>query len=702
MVDDRQGRHSSSFGDAIEPVDFSPPPPPERQWRFRLRAWHLLSAGFLLLATAAAWFVLTAKSVYVQVEPLTAEINIEGGTAIRIGERYLMRSGDYRVRLQETGYFDLEALLEVGEPAAQTHSFELEPRPGIITISSLDQNGSPLRGIRVRIDGVDAGTTPLEDLSLAPGDYEISLLGERYLTQTQNLSVAGRLQEQSLKMHLDPAWAEVSFTTQPSGAEVIVNGEELGVTPLRAELLQGANDVTLKLPGYKAWQDDLVIRAGEHLDLPPIELEASDGLVFIRSTPGNANVTINGEFRGQTPLEVALAPDQEHEISLFRTGFRTTVRRLQTRPDEERDLTIPLDPVTTPVRVLADPPDAQLYVDGELVGPADQTVDLLAASQRIEIRKDGYVPYISNFTSRPGLDQEIRVSLKTEEEARLEAIEPEITTVAGQVLKLFYPHEFTMGASRREPGRRANEPLRDIIMEKPFYISLRPITNAQYRRFDDEHMSGSVQGQTLDRPNQPVVSVTWLDAARYSNWLSEQENLTPFYIIDGDEVTGINADSTGYRLPTEAEWEWVARTDGDGNIQRYAWGEQWPPPEGSGNFADVSTRNFLGQYLRDYDDGHVATSNVGSFPANANGIYDLAGNVSEWVHDYYGAVSGLSSAREIDPIGPDDGRYRTVKGSSWMHGSMTELRFSYRDFAEEPRNDLGFRVARYLGGIGND
>ncbi len=665
--------------------------------RLRLSLLSVFVVCFLTVAAAAAWFVLTARSVYVQLTPMTASVEISGGLAVRIGERYLMRPGEYVLHMQGEGYYDKESVLHVGEDAAQTHVRELNPRPGRVSFASMGVDGEMLDGARIQVDGVDIGSTPLSGIELAPGDYQITVVADRYLPWRDTVTVAGRLIEQALDVTLEPAWADVSFATEPPGADVIVNGELIGFTPMRAELLQGASDVTLKLAGYKAWQDDLVVTAGEDITLPPVALEAADGLVFIRSVPGNANVTVNGEFAGQTPLEIALAPEQTHEISLFRTGYQTAVRQFRARPEEERDLTITLDPVTTPVRIVAEPADADLYVDGQFKGQANQVVELLAASQRVEIRKAGYVPYTTVFTSRPGLDQEIRVQLRTEEEARLEAIEPEITTVAGQRLKLFYPHAFTMGASRREPGRRANEILRDVVLEKPFYISLHPVTNAQYRRFDEDHMPGSVQGTTLGRPNQPVVEVTWLDAARYSNWLSEQESLTPFYVIEDDEVVGINADSNGYRLPTEAEWEWAARTDGNGNITRFTWGDDWPPPEGAGNFADVSTRNFLGQYLRGYDDGHVATSNVGQFPPNANGLYDMAGNVAEWVHDIYGAVSGLSFTREVDPLGPDDGRYRVIRGSSWANGSMTELRLSYRDFGEDPRNDLGFRVARYLG-----
>ena len=253
-----------------------------------------------------------------------------------------------------------------------------------------------------------------------------------------------------------------------------------------------------------------------------------------------------------------------------------------------------------------------------------------------------------------------------------------------------------MGASRREAGRRANEDLREVRLERPFYLSPHEVTNAQFKRFRPEHSSGVVQGRTLDLDNQPVVQVSWTDAALYTNWLSEQEGLELYYRVEGDEVVGFNPDANGYRLPTEAEWEWAARTDGNGNILRYPWGIELPPPAGAGNFADVSVSSFMGQYLPGYDDTFLGSAPVGQFPVNARGMYDMAGNVSEWVHDFYGTQISLGNSVEVDPHGPESGAYHTIKGSSWAHSTITELRLSYRDFSDAARNDLGFRIARYL------
>ncbi|MDP3516848.1 MAG: PEGA domain-containing protein, partial [Pseudohongiella sp.] len=431
--------------DSITPVDFSPPPPPQKRIKLAVRWYHFVIGAAVLLVSLPAWFVLTARSVFIEVNPPDAMVDIVSGIAVQVGPRYLMRSGDYQVQVSAPGYFETRVDIRVGTEQAQTHPVELQPRPGLVSVQVLGEDGVPITGARVLLDGVDLGISPLTDVEIPPGTYNLQVQQQRYLDFANSIDVAGRLQQQSIDVALSPAWASVSFNTLPVGADIIANGEVLGVTPAQIELLQGAYDITLKRSGYKAWQDDLQVSAGADILVPDVTLEAADGLVFIRSIPGNANVTINGEFRGQTPLEVSLPPDQAHDVRLFRTGFNTAARTIRTTAEQGQDITVALDPVTSLVRVIAEPADAELYVDGELKGAANQTLELIAATQRIEIRKEGFVAYATNFTSRPGLDQEIRVQLKTEEQARQDSIQPVITSAGGQTLQLFYPYPYTMG-----------------------------------------------------------------------------------------------------------------------------------------------------------------------------------------------------------------------------------------------------------------
>ena len=690
--------------DPIEAIDFQPATDTPRRRFYQFRWAHAFLSVFGLGALLAAWFVLSARSVLIEVNPITADIAVSEGFALRVGGRYLMRKGEFTVEVSNAGFHDETVELLISADASQTHPIEMRKLPGIVSVTTFAtalSSAAALADVRVLIDGVDGGASPLTGLDVEPGSHEITLQRERYLSATEQIEIEGRRVEQAFEFTLAPAWATVTLTTSPSGAELLVDGEAVGVTPVNAEILQGRRNVMLKLAGYKAWSETLVLDAGASLVVPRVELEPADGLVFIRSEPSGASVTIGGEFKGLTPLEVALAPNVNHAITFFKNGFQAQDTGLVTQPNEARELAVTLAPVLTDVTVTTTPSDAELFIDGVSRGNANQTLALMAVSQRLEIRREGYVPYVSELTPRRGLQQEVRVDLVSLEQARIAAIEPLIVNPAGQRMLLLTPDRFTMGASRREAGRRPNEVLRDIALERQFYLSTTEVTNAHYRRFDAEHNSGTSNGMTLNNESQPAVRVTWQQAALYSNWLSEQEGIQPFYLVEPDEggkarVTGSDPASHGYRLPTEAEWAWAARRDGQAptGLRKYAWQGELPPPAVVANIADVSAQAFLGDIVFDYNDRFPVTAPVGSFDPSQRGFYDLAGNVAEWVHDYYGSIG--SPGIERDPFGPDSGQFRVIRGSSWAHGSVTELRLSFRDFGEEPRDDVGFRVARYL------
>jgi formylglycine-generating enzyme required for sulfatase activity len=250
-----------------------------------------------------------------------------------------------------------------------------------------------------------------------------------------------------------------------------------------------------------------------------------------------------------------------------------------------------------------------------------------------------------------------------------------------------------MGSPRREAGRRANEAQRPVRLERRFYLSPHEVTNAEFRQFRPSHRSGYVVQSTLELDRQPVVNVSWQDAAAYANWLSAQDGLEPAYVQQGGRLVPVVPATNGYRMPTEAEWEWVARWSG-GAPRKYPWGDALPVPPGAGNFADRTAQPLVAQVLADYDDGHAATAPVGSFAANPLGFHDMGGNVAEWTHDLY-TVQPPATAVAVDPAAGGAGAVHVIRGSSWQHSGVTELRSAYRDYGDGKRNDLGFRIARY-------
>jgi formylglycine-generating enzyme required for sulfatase activity len=134
---------------------------------------------------------------------------------------------------------------------------------------------------------------------------------------------------------------------------------------------------------------------------------------------------------------------------------------------------------------------------------------------------------------------------------------------------------------------------------------------------------------------------------------------------------------------------------GRAETARYPWTGDFPPTQVVANFADARIADTLTQTVPGYDDGYRVSAPVGGFAAYPPGFYDLAGNVAEWMTDYYAVYPGQGDRLVKDPLGPVQGEHHVVRGSSWRHGNITELRLSYRDYSREPRSDLGFRLARY-------
>ena len=298
------------------------------------------------------------------------------------------------------------------------------------------------------------------------------------------------------------------------------------------------------------------------------------------------------------------------------------------------------------------------------------------------------------MTPRPGLLESVHYVLRSAVEQQALRFAATIRTAAGQTLKLLPQGRFRAGSPRREPGRRSNENERTVELRRPVYLALRTVTNQEYRASKQDHLTGAFQQETLDLDSLPVANVSWSDAAEYCNWLSARDGLPAAYVQQGGRLLLASPATTGYRLPTEAEWEYAARWNGAANDRKYPWGDSLPIPPQAGNFADRKAVYLTTPILADYDDGFRVAAPVGSFAPNPLGFYDLGGNVLEWVSDFY-TVYTDSGATLLDPTGPASGELHVLRGSSWLTGSVSELRLAWRDSGSSGRPNLGFRIARY-------
>ncbi len=244
---------------------------------------------------------------------------------------------------------------------------------------------------------------------------------------------------------------------------------------------------------------------------------------------------------------------------------------------------------------------------------------------------------------------------------------------------------FEMGSPATEAWRSDDETQHTVTVGD-FYMSIYELTQKEYREITGENPS-SFSGDEL-----PVESISWLDAICYCNARSEKENLTPAYTIDGQSVTW-NRSANGYRLPTEAEWEYACRAG-------------TTTPFNTENSISAEEANYYGHYPYEIEDHYFSqgslstkpgeyrqtTVTVNSFSPNKWGLYNMHGNVGEWVWDYYGTYS---SEAQSDPVGAENGTLRVYRGGGW-NDFAKNMRSAYRATLEQNKGsfNIGIRLVR--------
>jgi formylglycine-generating enzyme required for sulfatase activity len=321
-------------------------------------------------------------------------------------------------------------------------------------------------------------------------------------------------------------------------------------------------------------------------------------------------------------------------------------------------------------------------LEGDADADADGKVDLDELSAFTKKRVFRFVDTTYGREQTPELDNRTRGSVAIVDRSRVEVrdippprppAEKVITNSIGMKLTLIPAGEFLMGSPDSDTDAGTTEkPQHRVRITRPFYLGVHEVTQGQYRAVTGQDPSSFKGSDDL-----PVEKVSWHDAIAFCNTLSEREGLKPYYQFG----TGAKSGGDGYRLPTEAEWEYACRA---GTTKRYS-------------FGDDAAR--LGEY--DWFDGNSQqkTHAVGQKRPNAFGLYDMHGNVWEWCWDGYQA-NYYKEAPEADPSGPLQASARVIRGGSWIRNPR-DCRSAFRDrFTPGNRfSDLGFRLARVQSAI---
>jgi formylglycine-generating enzyme required for sulfatase activity len=486
----------------------------------------------------------------------------------------------YKLQIKSPGYDPLETTLDLNSGDAvepplfrlvrSKGGLEVESRPNAVKFSLRAEDGKVVR------DAV----TPFTFSDLPTGKYFITATrGDWEMHDTIEV-------QRGNTAHKVFAFVEapVMVTSEPSGAQISVDGQPRGQAPVRLQLSARQHAIKAHLDGWPDEEKQLNV-APEGENAPHFVF--ANGSVKITSAPAGATVLVGGRELGQTPLVIEEVKPGQVSYELRLTGYNSKI------------------------------------VPGE-VEPQQQ---LFLAE---------YLEKAAIATGQPGQLWTNTLGMK-------------FVTVGDIQMSVWETRVQDYDAFSAATGRRRNAP------------------------------------DFQQTPTHPVVKVNWFDATAFCQWLTEKER-----------QENVLSDKQIYRLPTDAEWskavglpqEGGATPESrDGKIRNeFPWGKQWPPPAGAGNYADKSARiseRARGGIIENYSDGFAQTSSAGSFKANAFGIYDLGGNVWEWCVESYNGKAG-TGVRD----------WGVLRGGSWATNKRMELQSSYRNVVDRSDRDViyGFRV----------
>ena len=665
----------------------------QRKQKLFWRRILIATVGAVLISVTLFSFLLTSKAVVIKVVPdeaaVSAKQELDGFGFVFSDNVYLL--GRKVTLMVSADGFVPQAVEIIRDMSKRNIVVALEQAQSQIQA----QASPPDEGIRWKLDDKVIGTGAVLVADSEPGTRTLEVSHPYYETQTASLELK-RGAKTELTFTLAPVRGEIKVSSQPQPAQVILDGETVGETPLKIERPGGVYRVEIGGNDFTLLNDQVEVTATHPAVNRDYRLAYKKAHVTLSLSPPDGQLLINGKL-ATTTAELEIEPLNETVFLYSKAGYPSQKTKKTFKPDQSAIVSFSLTPTFGEVRISA-VPIVEIALNGKAIGFTPKTLNLRTVPHTVTLSKKGYRSVSKKFTPTSRRITKISETLQTEFEARLAESPAKAKNSIGVELVLIDPRRapmpFTIGAPRSEKGQRANEFLRTAHITKPFYVGSKEISISQYSQSQNQNLIS----------NLPITNITWDEAAGFCNWLSNKEKLTPFYRISGGRVTGFLPVADGYRLLSEAEWEWLARYAERPQGVKFIWGNDTTIPKQAANLADESAKNAnsnIGTYIPNYNDGYPQAAPVGSLMPDKAGLYDMAGNVSEWVNDVY--TLEQTAAVMKNPLGPQAGSEHVVKGSSWRSGTLSSLRSSFRAGLSGKRDDLGFRIARYIyGAIPNE
>jgi formylglycine-generating enzyme len=578
--------------------------------------------------------------------------------------KFYMNDSQRVVRFTHADYEPLEVRLLVdfgiNVKAQRVYEMELAFDKEVVQIPvmiSCNQSGA-----KVYIDGDSVGKTKNKILTanIGSGSRVIKIEKDGFGSQeiTENVS----MRNNSFDFKLVPAMpAAVTITTNPTDAEVYINNIKFGTTPKSSFFDAGTYPIRIEKDNYETINSQITI-------VEP-ETNKSYNLTDIRATltiktHPNATVCFNGQSYKGGVSNKKISP-QVLEISVTMPKTDTIERIITLKPKAIETLEIFPEVQTGTIQVMTIPTNAEIELNGD--GGEHYTaigrktfVDVPIGKYDLTVKAEGYKTHKEDFHLTT--DETIPKQIPLEEGSD---VPDNMVFVQGGT--------FQMGSNEQNGAK----PIHSVTVSD-FFIGKTEVTQKEWRDIMGSNPSG------FKGDNLPVEKVSWYDAVEFCNKKSRAEGLTLCYTGSGKN-TKCDFSANGYRLPTEAEWEYAAR----GGYKYSGWvfvsrgrnSSRGHKYSGSNSIEDVAW------YI---SNSNNRTHFVGTKQANELGLYDMSGNVREWCNDWYEAYS---SSSQTNPNGASSGSFRVYRGGSWDYGAE-DCRIAIR-YGRNPAISygyLGFRI----------
>lgn len=531
-------------------------------------------------------------------------------------------------------------------------------------------------GAKVSVNGQLVGVTPLDSHRLDTGRNKIDVSHSHYAPVAEQLNTA--LGDHLTRNYvLEPGQGTLKLLSNPKGAWVEIDGERVAqTTPTSVPIASGKHRVRMGKAERRNGKKDIVLKADETLEVNLNLGLDPHGSLTLNLRPSNAKVEIVGS--DITYKRGVRLPMGEYAIAVSRTGYVTQNKRIKVKYGDNTQR-ITLARAYGRLNVRATPSNSYIdvaYAETESV-PFKPNMRLPAGKVIVTVRAMGYRTKTQSINLKPA-GQTLSVNLK------------KVTTKVGSeltdalpsggkapVMVVMPPGQYRMGDPA---GGQSEQPVRVVQLTQPFAVSKYEVSIEDFLKYTQntgnpvpKKLAAALAQQELTKQS-PMVYVSHQQATKYARWLSEQTQAT-------------------YRIPTEAEWEYVARA---GSETDYFFGNQPLELCQHANVADQTIRKQYREWeVIDCIDDQVGPVKRGQYKPNAFGLYDTHGSVSEWVADC-GMPDYEKGSRDGTKQGQGAGcSSHGHRGGSWDSGPE-DTKNSYRKTATGGNVDRGLRLLREL------